>query len=66
MKTDIRTQQQNNSYFLFQEFVADEMNAQGIGLASLVVEIKPKATKENLHSIFKSILESMYQKTSTT
>jgi len=66
MRTDTRTQQQNNSYFLFQEMIASEMNNQWIGLESLAVEIKPKATKENLHSIFKAILQKMYNKTSTT
>jgi hypothetical protein len=42
------------------------MNSQGIGLAPLVMEVKPKATKENLHSIFKAILQQMYNKSSTT
>lgn len=66
MNKDPRTQQQNNSYFLFQEWVSTEMNAQGIGLDKLVVEVQPKATKENLHSIFKAILQKMYHKSSTT
>jgi hypothetical protein len=42
------------------------MNSQGIGLAPLVMEVKPKATKDNLHSIFKAILQKMYNKSSTT
>jgi hypothetical protein len=42
------------------------MSSQGIGLAPLVMEVKPKATKENLHSIFKAILQQMYNKSSTT
>jgi hypothetical protein len=42
------------------------MNSQGIELAPLVMEVKPKATKENLHSIFKAILQEMYNKSSTT
>ena len=66
MRTDTRSQTQNNSYFLFQDWIAQEMNAQGIGLAPLVMEVKPKATKENLHSIFKAILQQMYNKSSTT
>lgn len=65
MKTDEKTKAQHNAYFLFQEFVANEMNAQSIPLASLVVEIKPKPTKESLHEIFKSILFAMYGKKST-
>jgi len=66
MKTDNRTQSQNNAYFLFQEFVAKEMNNQGITLDKLVVEIKPRPSKASLHDIFKTILEKMYWKTSTT
>ena len=66
MRKDTRTQSQNNSYFLFQEWIAQEMNDQWIGLDKLVVEIQPKATKENLHSIFKAILQKMYDKSSTT
>jgi hypothetical protein len=66
MKEDTRSQTQNNSYFLFLSWIAEEMNAQDIGLANLVVKIQPKATKENLHLIFKAILQKMYNKTSTT
>ncbi len=66
MKTDNRTTQQNNAYFLFQQFVADEMNSQSISLANLVTEIRPKPTKTSLHEVFKSICYSMYQKDSTT
>ncbi len=66
MKLDNRTTTQNNAYFLFQEFVASEMNNQNISLAKLVAEIKPRPTKESLHVIFKSILEKMYNKNTTT
>ena len=66
MKLDKRTTTQNNAYFLFQEFVASEMNNQNISLAQLVAEIKPRPTKESLHVIFKSILEKMYNKNTTT
>ena len=66
MRTDTRSQTQNNSYFLFQSWIAEEMNSQGIGLAPLIMEVKPKATKENLHSVFKAILQQMYNKSSTT
>lgn len=65
MKLDTRTTTQNNAYFLFQEFIASEMNNQNISLAQLVVEIQPKPTKNALHEVFKSILLSMYGKDST-
>jgi hypothetical protein len=66
MKTDNRTTQQNNAYWQFQTWIAEEMNSQSIPLANLVTEIKPKPTKEALHLIFKSIAMVMYQKDSTT
>lgn len=66
MKTDPKTIQQQKAYFLFQEWIASEMNAQSIPLANLVTEIRPKPTKEALHVVFKSICYSMYQKDSTT
>lgn len=65
MKLDKRTTTQNNAYFLFQEFIAQEMNNQNISLAQLVVEIQPKPTKTSLHEVFKAILLSMYGKDST-
>lgn len=65
MKQDIRTQRQVNSYFLFQEFIAEEMYNQNITLDKLIVEIKPKPTKNSLHEVFKAILLSMYWKDST-
>lgn len=65
MKLDPRTTSQNNAYFLFQEFIASEMNNQNISLAELVVEIQPKPTKTSLHEVFKAILLSMYGKDST-
>jgi len=65
MKLDNRTIQQNKAYFLFHQWIAEEMNSQGITLDKLVLEIQPRATKENLHDIFKAILEKMYWKTST-
>lgn len=61
-----RSQKQNNSYFLFQEFVAKEMNSQWISLNKLILEIEPRATKESLHIIFKEILFRMYGKDTTT
>lgn len=64
-KTDSRSTTQNNAYFLFQEFIASEMNNQNISLAKLVVEIQPKPTKTSLHEVFKAILLSMYGKDST-
>ncbi len=66
MKTDNRTKSQNNAYFLFQEMIAREMIDQWISLDKLVVEINPRPTKDNLHIIFKWILEKMYNKSSTT
>jgi len=65
MKSDIKTQQQLNAYFLYQEFIAQEMNSQWIWLAKLVIHIEPKATKNSLHEVFKAILLSMYGKNST-
>ena len=65
MKTESRTIQQNNAYFLFQEFVAKEMNSQWISLNKLILEIEPRATKESLHIIFKEILFRMYGKDSS-
>ena len=55
MKTESRTIQQNNAYFLFQEQIAYEMNSQSISLANLVAEIQPKPTKtskKDLHSAY--------------
>ena len=66
MKTDNRTKSQNDAYFLFQTWVADEMRDRGITLDKLVSVIKPLPTKDSLHVIFKGILEKMYGKTSTT
>lgn len=66
MKTESRTIQQNNAYFLFQEQIAHEMISQSISLANLVAEIQPKPTKTSLHEVFKSICHSMYKKQSTT
>jgi hypothetical protein len=66
MKTDPKTLQQQKAYFLFQDWIANEMNAQSIPLANLVTEIRPKPTKEALHVVFKSICYSMYSKDSTT
>lgn len=65
MKSDSRSQTQANAYFLFQQWIADEMNAQGITLDKLIVEIQPKPTKTSLHEVFKAILLSMYGKDST-
>lgn len=66
MKTDNRTTQQNNALFKFHEMVANTMNQSWITLDKLLIEIEPRPTKESLHIIFKAILESMYQKTTTT
>jgi len=66
MKTDNRTTQQNNAYWQFQTWIADEMSDQWITLDKLVIEIQPKATKNSLHEVFKAIWVSMYQKESTT
>lgn len=65
MKLDTRTQRQMNAYFLFHEFVAEEMRSQGITLDKLVTEIQPQPTKNALHEVFKAILLSMYGKDST-
>ena len=66
MRNDNRTIQQNNALFKFHEMVANTMNQSWITLDKLIIEIEPRPTKESLHIIFKSILESMYQKTTTT
>ena len=66
MKTDNRTIQQNNALFKFHEMVANTMNQSWITLDKLIIEIEPRPTKESLHIIFKAILESMYQKNTTT
>lgn len=66
MKTDPRTLQQNKAYWKFQEWISEEMSAQGITLDKLVLEIQPKATKNSLHEVFKAISDKMYQKDSTT
>lgn len=65
-KTETRSQKQINAYFLFQEWIADEMIAQGISLKQLVMEVEMKPTKNNLHEVFKAILDAKFQKTSTT
>lgn len=65
MKLDTRTQRQMNAYFLFHEFVAEEMRNQWITLDKLVTEIRPEPTKNSLHEVFKAILLSMYGKDST-
>ena len=66
MKTDNRTIKQQKALFKFHEMVANTMNQSGITLDKLIIEIEPRPTKESLHIIFKAILESMYQKTTTT
>lgn len=66
MKTENRTSQQNRALFKFHELVANTMNQSWISLDKLIIEIEPRPTKESLHIIFKSILESMYQKNTTT
>lgn len=63
---ETRTQQQHRALFKFHELIADSMNSQGITLDKLIIEIEPRPTKESLHIVFKAILESMYQKTTTT
>lgn len=63
---ETRTQQQNRALFKFHELVANTMNQSWISLDKLILEIEPRPTKESLHIIFKSILESMYQKNTTT
>jgi len=66
MKTENRTSQQNRALFKFHEMVANTMNQSWITLDKLIIEIEPRPTKESLHIIFKSILESMFQKNTTT
>ena len=66
MKTENRTSQQNKALFKFHELVANTMNQSWISLDKLIIEIEPRPTKESLHIIFKSILESMFQKNTTT
>lgn len=63
---ETRTQQQNKALFKFHELVANTMNQSWITLDKLILEIEPRPTKESLHIIFKWILESMYQKNTTT
>lgn len=63
---ETRTQQQNRALFKFHELVANTMNQSWISLDKLIIEIEPHPTKEWLHIIFKWILESMFQKTTTT
>lgn len=65
MKEEQKTDNQTKAYFLFHEWIAQEMNNQGITLDKLVVEIQPKPTKNALHEVFKAILYSMYQRTTT-
>lgn len=65
MKTDLKSEQQKRWYFLMQEWIASEMTAQDITMESLVSKIRPRATKNALHEVFKEILYKMYQKTST-
>ena len=66
MNTETRSQLQNRALFKFHEMVANTMNQSWITLDKLIIEIEPRPTKESLHIIFKSILESMYQKNTTT
>lgn len=65
MKTDKITDQQRKALFAFHTFIAESMNEQGITLAQLVAEIQPRPTKDTLHALFKSILESMHLKDTT-
>ena len=65
MKTDNRTEKQKWAYFLFQDFVAEEMNKQGRTMEALVSEVRPRPTKTALHEVFKEILYKMYWKTTT-
>lgn len=66
MRTDLKTQRQQRAYFLYLEWIAEEMTTQGITLWKLVQEIDCKVTKNTLHEINKTILEKQYHKTSTT
>ena len=63
---ETRTQQQNRALFKFHELVANTMNQSWITLDKLIIEIEPRPNKESLHIIFKWILESMFQKNTTT
>ena len=64
---EIRTQKQNNAYWVFQEQVANEMNNQGIAMKDVIEVFEIMPTKESLHEfIFKRILLNKFQKTSTT
>lgn len=65
MKEDTKTAQQTKAYFLFLEWIADEMNNSGISMNELIQDISLKPTKTVLHEVFKSILLSMYHKDST-
>lgn len=66
MKTETRSQLQNRALFKFHELVANTMNQSWTTLDKLIIEIEPRPTKESLHIIFKWILESMFQKNTTT
>jgi len=66
MKLDSRTTRQNKALFLFHEMVATEMKNQWITLDKLILEVQPVPTKDNVHLVFKAILEKMHHKNSTT
>lgn len=66
MKTETRTQAQNNAYWKFQTMIADEMKAQWVTMKQIIEIVETPPTATILHeTIFKPLLEQMYIKDST-
>jgi len=67
MKTETRSQAQNNAYWKFQTMLADEMKAQWVTLKQIIEIVETPPTATILHeTIFKPLLDQMYLKDSTT
>lgn len=64
---ELRTPKQNSAYWVFQKQVANQMRSQGITMKDIVEVFEVEPTDKSLHEfIFKKILETKYNKTSTT
>lgn len=66
MKQELTTTKQRNAHFLYMEWCAKQMAENNIWISELVLRIRTRPSKENLHTVFKAILEAKYKKKSTT
>lgn len=65
MKTDTITQQQRKAYWAYQTSIAMELKKAGVSLQQVIEILDLYPTKDTMHLVFKSILESMHLKDTT-